>query len=165
MMRTLIIPSAIVLVFLFGAATLMATAPVLQPSETKPIPVSVNVIDAVFQGVQLKVHSQGTAMPSTESQLIPEVSGRITWMSNNLVGGGYFKKGEELAKIDDLDYRNSRDRARAARAAGEKGAHPRPRHVAAAVVAARTPRHRHRGRGPVSRQIEILPRQDRQGQR
>jgi len=114
MMRTLIIPSAIVLVFLFGAATLMATAPVLQPSETKPIPVSVNVIDAVFQGVQLKVHSQGTAMPSTESQLIPEVSGRITWMSNNLVGGGYFKKGEELAKIDDLDYRNSRDRARAA---------------------------------------------------
>jgi RND family efflux transporter MFP subunit len=86
----------------------------LQPSETKPIPVSVNVIDAVFQGVQLKVHSQGTAMPSTESQLIPEVSGRITWMSNNLVGGGYFKKGEELAKIDDLDYRNSRDRARAA---------------------------------------------------
>ena len=114
MMRTLIIPSAIVLVFLFGAATLMATAPVLQPSETKPIPVSVNVIDAVFQGVQLKVHSQGTAMPSTESQLIPEASGRITWMSNNLVGGGYFKKGEELAKIDDLDYRNSRDRARAA---------------------------------------------------
>jgi len=114
MMRTLIIPSAIVLVFLFGAATLMATAPVLQPSETKPIPVSVNVIDAVFQGVQLKVHSQGTAMPSTESQLIPEVSGRITWMSNNLVGGGYFKKGEELAKIADLDYRNSRDRARAA---------------------------------------------------
>lgn len=114
MMRTLIIPSAIVLVFLFGAATLMATAPVLQPNETKPIPVSVNVIDAVFQGVQLIVHSQGTAMPSTESQLIPEVSGRITWMSNNLVGGGYFKKGEELAKIDDLDYRNSRDRARAA---------------------------------------------------
>ena len=114
MMRTLIIPSAIVVVFLFGAATLMATAPVLEPSAIKPTPVSVNVTEAVFQGVRLKVHSQGTAMPSTESQLIPEVSGRVTWMSDSLVSGGYFKEGEELAKIDDLDYRNSRDRAKAA---------------------------------------------------
>ena len=39
MMRTLIIPSAIVVVFLFGAATLMATAPVLEPSAIKPTPV------------------------------------------------------------------------------------------------------------------------------
>lgn len=114
MMRTLIIPLAIVVVFLFGAATLMATAPVLEPSTIKPTPVSVNVTEATFQGVRLKVHSQGTAMPSTESQLIPEVSGRVTWMSDSLVSGGYFKEGEELAKIDDLDYRNSRDRAKAA---------------------------------------------------
>jgi RND family efflux transporter MFP subunit len=87
---------------------------VLEPSTIKPTPVSVNVTEATFQGVRLKVHSQGTAMPSTESQLIPEVSGRVTWMSDSLVSGGYFKEGEELAKIDDLDYRNSRDRAKAA---------------------------------------------------
>jgi RND family efflux transporter MFP subunit len=113
MMRALIIPAAIVLVFIFGAATLMATAPVLQPSAAQATPISVNVTEAVFEGVQLKVHSQGTAMPSIESQLIPEVSGRITWISESLVSGGFFEKGQELARIDDLDYRNSRDRAKA----------------------------------------------------
>ncbi len=113
MMRTLVIPFIILLVFIFGAVTLMATAPVLEPAEQTPVPITVRIQEVAPESVKLKVHSQGTVKPSTESQLIPEVSGRILWMSPNLVAGGYFKEGEVLARVDELDYRNTKERARA----------------------------------------------------
>lgn len=113
MMRTFVIPLVIIVVFLFGAATLMATAPVLEPAATKPVPTTVRIREVQPESVQLKVHSQGSVMPSTETQLIPEVSGRVLWMSPKLVAGGYFKEGDVLARVDQLDYRNTKDRAKA----------------------------------------------------
>ncbi len=113
MIRTLIIPGFILLAFFFGAATLMATAPVLEPQPIAPVLSTVRVQTVAPEEVQLKVHSQGTVMPSTESQLIPEVSGRVLWMSPNLVAGGYFDEGEVLARVDQVDYQNTADRAQA----------------------------------------------------
>lgn len=114
MIRTFVIPTAIVLLFLSVAATLMATAPVLEPANDSPTPLTVRVRTIETESIELKVHSQGSVMPSTVSQLIPEVSGRVTWTSPNLVTGGYFEAGQELARIDDLDYRNAQNRANAA---------------------------------------------------
>ena len=114
MIRTFVIPTAIVLLFLSVAATLMATAPVLEPANDAPTPLTVRVRTIETESIELKVHSQGSVVPSTVSQLIPEVSGRVTWTSPNLVAGGYFEAGQELARIDDLDYRNAQDRANAA---------------------------------------------------
>ena len=114
MIRTFVIPTAIVLLFLSVAATLMATAPVLEPANDTPTPLTVRVRTIETESIELKVHSQGSFVPSTVSQLIPEVSGRVTWTSPNLVAGGYFEAGQELARIDDLDYRNAQDRANAA---------------------------------------------------
>ena len=113
MIRTFVIPLIIVVVFIFGAMTLMATAPVLEPAAQTPIPTTVRIREVQAESVQLKVHSQGSVMPSTESQLIPEVSGRITWMSPKLVAGGFFEKGELLAQVDKSDYQNMKDRAKA----------------------------------------------------
>jgi len=113
MMRTLIIPSIIVVIFILGGATLMATAPALVPEITAPIPTSVRIREVSSESVLLRVHSQGNVMPSTESQLIPEVSGKITWMSPKLVAGGYFQENEVLVRVDDLDYRNTLNRAKA----------------------------------------------------
>lgn len=119
MMRTFIIPLAIIVVFSFGALTLMATAPELVPTSTKPVPITVRIREVKPEVVQLVVHSQGSVMPSTESQLIPEVSGRITWMSPKLVAGGFFNEGEILARVDETDYRNIKDRAQATLARAE----------------------------------------------
>ena len=113
MMRTLIIPLIILTVFGFGAATLLATAPELEPSARPQALATVRVQEVLPEVVQLKVHSQGTVMPSTESQLIPEVSGRVTWMSPKLVAGGYFNEGEVLVRVDDVDYTTAKDRAKA----------------------------------------------------
>ena len=114
MIRTFVIPTAIVLLFLSVAATLMATAPVLEPANDTPTRLTVRVRTIETESIELKVHSQGTVAPSTVSQLIPEVSGRVIWTSPNLVAGGYFEAGQELARIDDLDYRNAQNRANAA---------------------------------------------------
>ena len=114
MIRTFVIPTAIVLLFLSVAATLMATAPVLEPANDTPTPLTVRVRTIETESIELKVHSQGSVTPSTVSQLIPEVSGRVTWTSPSLVAGGFFEAGQELARIDDLDYRNAQDRANAA---------------------------------------------------
>ena len=113
MIRTFVVPSIIVLIFLGLAATLMATAPVLEPSSETPKLPTVRVSVVQPSSVELKVHSQGSVVPSTISQLIPEVSGRVTWTSPSLVAGGFFEKGQELAKIDEMDYRNSLDKAKA----------------------------------------------------
>ena len=113
MMRTFVIPLIIVLVFIFGAMGLMATAPVLEPAAVEPVATTVRVKTVAPEAVQLKVHSQGTVKPSTESQLIPEVSGRVVWMSPKLVAGGYFNEGDVLARVDELDYKNTKDRAQA----------------------------------------------------
>lgn len=119
MMRTFIIPLAIIVVFSFGAMTLMATAPELVPTSIKPVPTTVRIREVKPEVVQLVVHSQGSVMPSTETQLIPEVSGRITWMSPKLVAGGFFNEGEILARVDETDYRNIKDRAQATLARAE----------------------------------------------
>ena len=57
---------------------------------------------------------QGTVSPRTQADLVPEVSGNVLWVSANLVSGGYFEAGEPLLRIDDRDYRNTVQRARAA---------------------------------------------------
>ena len=113
MIRHLIIPVFILGIFLFLAATLMATAPVLEPSSVEKLSTTVRVVEIQPKSVQLKVNSQGSVMPSTESQLIPEVSGKVSWMSPNLVAGGYFDDEEILIRVDDTDYKTKLDRAQA----------------------------------------------------
>lgn len=110
----LIIPGLVVLASLFGAAVLMATSPRVVPTNPAPVAPTVRVHDVKPESIRLRVHSQGTVAPDTQSQLIPEVSGRVTWMSGALVNGGYFEEGQALLRLDDKDYRSSLKRARAA---------------------------------------------------
>jgi len=113
MMRKLLLPSLVIIAAIFGAVTLMATGPELKPTAIEPIAVAVRVRTVVPQSIQLTVHSQGTVVPNMESELIPEVSGRVVWMSPSLVNGGYFESGAVLLRMEDSDYRTLLERARA----------------------------------------------------
>ena len=73
MIRKLLIPSLVILASIFGAVTLMATAPKLIPSAIEPIATTVRVVVVDPQPVQLSVRSQGTVVPNTESELIPDL--------------------------------------------------------------------------------------------
>lgn len=85
---------------------LVKTAP--EPSQVEPVEIatSIRVIEIDRQREQLTVTSQGTVVPHTQSELIPEVNGKVSWISPNLVTGGYFEKDEVLLKIDDSDYQS-----------------------------------------------------------
>lgn len=122
MIRKLVVPGLIVVAALFGALTLLATSPRLEPSIPEPVPTTVRVLAVIPQSVQLTVHSQGTVAPNTETELIPEVSGRVHWISPSLVNGGGFEAGDELLRLEDQDYRTALERAEAAlqRAAAEQ---------------------------------------------
>jgi RND family efflux transporter MFP subunit len=107
------LPLAVIAAALLSAVTLFATGERLTPTQPEPIPASVRVVEVAPGPVQMVVHAQGTVLPGTESQLVPEVSGNVVWRSTSLVPGGYFDAGEALLRIDDRDYRDAVARARA----------------------------------------------------
>lgn len=74
---------------------------------------SIRALEVDRKRVRLEVSSQGSVMPYKESELIPEVNGRVSWMSPNLLPGGYFTKDEVLLRIDNSDYRSKVARSRA----------------------------------------------------
>ena len=113
MMKKVFIPGAVVAASVFAALTLMATAPKLEPTAESPAPLIVRVVTVAAAPMRLTVSSQGAVGPSTQSQLIPEVSGRVVWMSPALVAGGYFEAGQPLLRLDDKDLAAAVARAQA----------------------------------------------------
>jgi RND family efflux transporter MFP subunit len=98
---------------------LVLTAPTPMQVEPEEVSTAVRVQTVEKHPVQLKVRSQGNVLPLTESDLIPEVSGRVEWISPNLIAGGYFEKDELLLKLDDRDYQSSLIRSKAGLARAE----------------------------------------------
>lgn len=121
MIRTVIIPAAIVIAGFGLAATLIATGPELEPRPTETLAPLVRVQTARFETVALNTKARGTVIPRTQSDLLAEVSGRVISVSSAMVPGGFFKRDEVLLKIDPLDYEVALERARAgvARATSE----------------------------------------------
>jgi RND family efflux transporter MFP subunit len=78
-----------------------------------PVPL-VRVVTVELESIQLRVRTHGTVVPRTESELIPQVSGPVVWVSPALVSGGFFEEGESLLRIDARDYAASLESARAA---------------------------------------------------
>ena len=72
---------------------------------------------------QFFVTAHGSVSPRTQSDLIPQVSGEVLWISPSLAAGGFFESGDVLVRIDQADYRVDRETARAAvaRAKSEYG--------------------------------------------
>jgi multidrug efflux pump subunit AcrA (membrane-fusion protein) len=106
----------VVLVLFFARRTpedrvLQDTAPLVRVTLAEPTP------------YQFSVTAHGSVSPRTESDLIPQVSGEVLWISPSLAGGGFFESGDVLARIDQADYRVAHETARAAvaRAKSEHG--------------------------------------------
>ena len=110
---------AVLFVAALMAYALLATAPVPEQVEPEQVSTAIRVQEVDIENIRLSVRSQGSVTPRVESSLVPEVSGRVDWMSPNLVPGGYFEEGEVLLKLDSRDLRASLERSRAALARAE----------------------------------------------
>lgn len=72
-------------------------------AEQRNLPVEIMVADV--ENLQMKIIASGSVEPAKQIQLIPEVSGRIDFVSPELIPGGMFKKGDIIARIDKKDYK------------------------------------------------------------
>ncbi len=85
--------------------------------ETQPVEVTaplVQVMEVKPTGRRLTVNAEGTVFPRTETDLVPEVSGRVVWVSPSLASGGFFEKDDELLKVDRREYELAVIQARSA---------------------------------------------------
>lgn len=108
------LPFAILAVGLVGVALLVATRPEVAVQEAPEVAPLVRVVEVQPSTWRYVVHSQGTVEPRTESELVPQVSGEIEWVSPALVSGGFFERDEPLVRIEGSDYRVELESARAA---------------------------------------------------
>ncbi len=73
----------------------------------------VRVVEARPESITFVVEAQGTVAPRTASDLVPEVSGKVVWISPSLVPGGFFEAGAPLLRLDRADFLSAVEAARA----------------------------------------------------
>jgi RND family efflux transporter MFP subunit len=112
-MKKVVLPIAIVLIGFAVAAVLIASGPKLEPQPADTLAPLVRVVEARPQTLQLSARTYGTVVPRTESELIPEVDGRVVSVSPQLVAGGFFNAGDVLLQIETVDYDVALEQARA----------------------------------------------------
>ena len=115
----------ITVVVLLGAVltayALVITAPQPELQALEEVATAIRTTQIEPTELRLVVRSQGNVVPRTESELVPEVSGKVEWKSPNLVNGGFFRADEVLLKIDQRDHRSvvDRNKAKVSRARAE----------------------------------------------
>ena len=114
MSKKAIYPLLLLVGGLFLAFLIGVNKPEVVPVPYEPIVPTVRVIEVKAITEYLEVSSQGTVQPRSQSELTPEVSGRVVWISPSLVNGGAFREGDILLRIDDADYLTLLERSEAA---------------------------------------------------
>ena len=110
------IPPAL-LILVVGALMVFALFALKPAPHTMPprqaLPPQVAIIYANPETQALSVKSQGTVTPRREIDLVTQVAGKVRWVNEKFLSGGFFKAGEALIEIDDQDYRFALVRAQA----------------------------------------------------
>lgn len=107
------LPIFVLLLGFATAALLIISGPAIEPQASRSIAPLVRVVEANPNSHRFSVNTQGTVVPRTESELVPEVDGRVIKMSPALVSGGFFSQNDVLLEIDPLDYEVALEQARA----------------------------------------------------
>ena len=98
----------------FGLAYLLfLSRPTAARVEPTPLIPLVRVVEAQPEVLRISVVAHGTVTPRTESDVVAEVRGRVTWVAPALVAGGFFEAGDELLRLDEREHQIAADRARA----------------------------------------------------
>lgn len=109
-----LLPVLVLVGGVIGAKTLIESRVEPEREEAVIEPPLVRVVEAQPETVRLSVRAEGVVAPRTQSQLVPEVSGRVIEVSPSLAAGGFFDKDEVLIRIDRREYELAVVRARAA---------------------------------------------------
>jgi len=108
-----ILPLLVIAGAVIGLMAMSALKPEPEEKEDviKAIPVLTEI--TVQDDVTLSVNVQGEVQPRTEINLVPQVSGLITYMSPKFIEGGRFKEGDLLVRIEPAEFKLRVTQARA----------------------------------------------------
>lgn len=110
----ILLPIALVVGALAIAAVLFFTRPKAERHTVAIKEPMVSVTTVNPQNIKIPVFTRGTVTPGTEIPLVSEVSGPVSYVSENFARGGFFKKGEVLIKVDPVEYEVTLKKASAA---------------------------------------------------
>lgn len=107
------LPLLILAVGIAGTILLTRMQKPPQKQQTPESGLLVEVLEVENRSHQVNVHATGTVQPSMEVSLVPEISGKVVWLSPQMISGGFLQKGEKLLTIDNRDYRLAVNQAKA----------------------------------------------------
>ena len=87
MFKQYLLPPIVVVLGVSIAAVIIATGPKLEPQPPVSNAPVVRITRAEHEAIQLTTITHGTVLPRTESELIPEVAGRVISISPSMVSG------------------------------------------------------------------------------
>jgi RND family efflux transporter MFP subunit len=99
-----IVAAMITVAILIFAVMMSTREQVVRQKMTLPAP-KVNVTTAQVGPTRVRITGEGTVSPLREIDLVPQVGGRVVYMSSAMVDGGMFSEGEVLLRIDPEDYK------------------------------------------------------------
>ena len=108
-----VLPFVIIIAAVGVAVLLRFVRPEPEQNDPQQLVVVVDAMTVSVQDAYITVPSQGTVEPRTRTNLVSEVSGQVVEVSPAFVAGGFFREGDILVKLDDLNYRAAVSRAEA----------------------------------------------------
>lgn len=87
------------------AALLIASTGEAEQGSPSVVKVPVEIMTLTEGSANALVGATGAVQAARTVTILPEVSGRITWVSEQLLPGGRLAAGAPLARIDDRNYR------------------------------------------------------------
>lgn len=77
-----------------------------EPEKTEPDLGGLNVFaEQVIKGdLELKVEAQGEVRPQRELVVAPQISGRVSYVSPDLIDGGFVQRGQLMVRVEAADF-------------------------------------------------------------
>lgn len=102
-----LLPLIVLAVAVIMAKYFLATGP---EARKRPVVKKVSVVETTplkTGSYTVKINASGIVRAGIQTNLVSEVSGRVTEISDKFLEGNYFNKGQTLLSIDSSTYKNS----------------------------------------------------------
>ena len=103
-MNKILLPIVILLAGLAAMAGLVKSGSAEQRVEPTLAVVQVNTLKATQAAHSVLIKGSGVVLPSKQVNIVPQVSGKIVSVADNLKPGSHLQKGDVLARIEQADY-------------------------------------------------------------
>ncbi len=95
----------VVLAAAVAVVIMLGSKPRVKRKKAPPrVAIAVEIVHAREHDGRLSISASGVVAPFREVDVAAEVSGRVVWKSESLLPGKFVTKGDELLKIDPVDY-------------------------------------------------------------